>query len=63
MRPDTVEIDHDRAGDRPLDLRLRSWPATLRRTASEFADDHLVQWAAALTFFAVLSIFPAMLAS
>ena len=62
MRRDTVEIDHDRAPDRPLDLRLGSWPATLSRTASEFADDHLVHWAAALTFFAVLSIFPAMLA-
>lgn len=46
----------------PLRLRLRSWPGTLKRTGSEFRDDHLLQWAAALTFFAVLSLFPAMLA-
>ena len=32
------------------------------RTLKEFLDDHLLQWAAALTFFGVISLFPALLA-
>ena len=36
--------------------------ATLRRTVKEFSDDHLTHWAAALTYYAVLSIFPSLLA-
>jgi membrane protein len=36
--------------------------ATLKRTAREFGEDHLLQWAAALTFFGVVSLFPALLA-
>ncbi|MFI6393185.1 YihY/virulence factor BrkB family protein [Nonomuraea sp. NPDC050540] len=34
----------------------------LKRTVREFQDDHVVDWAAALTYYAVLSIFPALLA-
>lgn len=48
--------------DRVRKLPLRSWPDTLKRTVLRFFDDHMVQWAAALTFFAVLSLFPALLA-
>ncbi len=47
--------------DRPTDLRAGTWPATLKRTTTQFAEDNLLQWAAALTFFAVLALFPAML--
>ena len=36
--------------------------ATLKRTAKEFSDDNLTHWAAALTYYAVLSLFPALLA-
>jgi membrane protein len=36
--------------------------ATLKRTAKEFSDDNLTHWAAALTYYGVLSIFPALLA-
>jgi membrane protein len=43
-------------------LRPGSWPGTLKRTGEEFFEDQLLQWAAALTFFGVLSLFPAMLA-
>jgi membrane protein len=46
----------------PSDLRAGAWPATLKRTVVGFVDDNLLQWAAALTFFAVLSLFPALLA-
>ena len=33
----------------------------LKRTVSEFQDDNLTDWAAALTYYAILSIFPALL--
>lgn len=33
----------------------------LRRTVKEFWADHLTDWAAALTYYAVLSVFPALL--
>jgi membrane protein len=36
--------------------------ATLKRTVAEFSDDDLTHWAAALTYYGVLSIFPALLA-
>jgi membrane protein len=38
-----------------------SWRSTLKRTALEFKEDKLQHWAAALTYYAVLSIFPALL--
>ena len=34
---------------------------TLKRTVAEFSEDKLQHWAAALTYYAVLSIFPALL--
>jgi membrane protein len=36
--------------------------STLKRTVKEFSDDDLTHWAAALTYYGVLSIFPALLA-
>jgi membrane protein len=36
--------------------------ATLRRTAREFREDNLTDWAAALTYYSVLSLFPALIA-
>jgi membrane protein len=35
---------------------------TLKRTIREFQDDNLTDWAAALTYYAVLSLFPALIA-
>ena len=49
------------APDSPTDLRGRSWVGVLRRTVSEFSDDNLTDWAAALTYYAVLAIFPALI--
>ncbi|HEY2714895.1 MAG TPA: YihY/virulence factor BrkB family protein [Solirubrobacterales bacterium] len=51
-----------RAPDGPTDLRARSWPGVLRRTVREFKQDDLTDWAAALTYYGILSIFPALLA-
>jgi len=45
----------------PGDLPKRSWVSTLKRTISEFKEDKLNHWAAALTYYAVLSLFPALL--
>jgi membrane protein len=38
-----------------------AWP-TLKRTASEFREDNLTDWAAALTYYGLLSLFPALVA-
>jgi membrane protein len=43
------------------DLSKRSWIDALKRTGKAFKADNLSVWAAALTYFGVLSIFPAML--
>jgi len=36
--------------------------ATLKRTASEFIEDNLSDWAAALTYYGLLALFPALVA-
>src|SRR3954469_7187626 len=45
----------------PTALPRESWTGTLKRTASEFREDKLNHWGAALTYYAVLSLFPAVL--
>jgi len=50
------------APDDPTDLPKTSWWATIKRTVSEFREDNLTDWAAALTYYAVLAIFPALIA-
>jgi membrane protein len=51
-----------RGPDQPTDLPKRSWLDTLKRTFREFKEDNLTDWAAALTYYAVLSLFPALIA-
>jgi membrane protein len=50
------------APEQPSELSVRSWMGVLRRTIREFRDDNLTDWAAALTYYGILSIFPALLA-
>src|SRR3954469_16469723 len=50
------------APDSPTDLPKQSWPQVLKRTGKQFGEDQLSTWAAALTYYAILSIFPALLA-
>lgn len=45
----------------PSDLGRRSWWRVLVRTVREFDQDHLFDWAAALTYYTILSIFPGLL--
>jgi membrane protein len=47
--------------DRPTDLRARSWLGVLKRTIKEFRADDLTDWAAALTYYGILALFPALL--
>src|SRR5919199_1191619 len=47
--------------EKPTQLGTRSWWGVLKRTIREYQDDNLTDWAAALTYYAVLSIFPAAL--
>jgi membrane protein len=49
----------DRAGTSD---RGWSWWAVLKRTVAEFRADNVTDWAAALTYYGVLSIFPALIA-
>ena len=60
-----TEPRHPRANgttpDGPTDLRARSWWGVLKRTVREFREDNLTDWAAALTYYGILAIFPALL--
>jgi membrane protein len=47
--------------DGPTDLPKRSRRAILKRTVKEFQDDNLTDWAAALTYYAVMSLFPMLI--
>jgi len=45
-----------------MDSADSGWLATLKRTGSEFLEDNLTDWAAALTYYSLLSLFPALIA-
>jgi membrane protein len=51
-----------RAPEGPTDLPKRSYWQVLKRTVKEFQDDNLTDWAAALTYYGILSIFPMLIA-
>jgi membrane protein len=69
------EVGRDRSIERPVEgdgARRDYRPAgvaadpamfaTLKRTATEFSEDKLTIWAAALTYYGLLSLFPALIA-
>src|SRR3954454_18391354 len=47
--------------DGPTDLGGGSWRDVLKRTVREFKQDNLTDWAAALTYYGILSIFPMLI--
>ena len=47
--------------DKPGELDTSSWRGVLKRTVSEFKDDAITDWAAALTYYGILSLFPGLL--
>ncbi len=63
LAPDEApDPDHPDKPDTPTDLTKPSWKYILRKTVSEFSDDECTDLAAALTYYAVLALFPALLA-
>jgi membrane protein len=61
-RFDRRDADEHRAPDDITDLPKQSWKGVLKRATREFSDDNVTDWAAALTYYGVLSIFPMLLA-
>src|SRR5436305_3933789 len=66
MASDVAQEQADQESRRPPEnlgeLRARSWGGVLKRTVTEFKQDNVTDWAAALTYYGVLSIFPAIIA-
>ena len=62
-QPDEQRLapDDPRKPDSPTDLGKRTWLGVAKRAFTEFKDDNITDWAAALTYYAVLSIFPALI--
>ncbi len=58
----TPDPDDARKPDDPTDLTKRSWFYVLRKTMHEFGEDQCTDLAAALTYYAVLALFPAIIA-
>ena len=54
-------VERRRAPDTLTDLPRSSWGAVLRGTLKEFKKDELVDRAAALTYYGILALFPALL--
>jgi len=52
----------DEGPDSPAQLKGKGIIAALKRTFKQFSQDNVSDWAAALTYYGVLSIFPAALA-
>jgi membrane protein len=60
---DSHNGDHRRRDYRPTGAERKSSTfATLKRTATEFSEDNLTDWAAALTYYGLLALFPALIA-
>ncbi len=53
---------HEDKPDSPGDLKKSSWTYVLRKTVREFSKDQSTDLAAALTYYAVLALFPALIA-
>jgi membrane protein len=51
----------DATPDTPAELPARSWKDILKRTVSEFKDDNLTDWGAALVYYGVMSLFPMLI--
>lgn len=56
-----MESSRTKAPEEPTDLGGRSWLGVLKRTVREFRDDNLTDWAAALTYYGILALFPALI--
>jgi membrane protein len=60
--PTTPDPEDPRKPDAPNDLEKRTWWYVAKKVRREFGDDQCTDLAAALTYYGVLAIFPAVLA-
>jgi membrane protein len=61
--PDDDVVSGTRSDFAPTGADARpTFFATLKRTVKEFSEDNMTDWAAALTYYGVLALFPALLA-
>jgi membrane protein len=61
--PETDEISGTRADYAPTGADPKpTTGGTIKRTLKEFSEDNLTDWAAALTYYGVLALFPALIA-
>ena len=61
-RHTSPDPEDGRKPDSPSDLHKRSWLYVARKAVREFSDDQCTDIAAALTYYAVLALFPAVIA-
>lgn len=61
-RATAPDPDHGAKPDAPTDLKSRSWKYVFKRSINEFTREKCTDQAAGLTYFAMLSLFPALLA-
>ena len=61
-RTDAPAPEDSAKPDSPSDLKKTSWGYVLKRTMREFSKDQCTDLAAALTYYAVLALFPAVIA-
>jgi membrane protein len=57
-----LSVSRPRAPETPTALAAQSWGGAFRRTLAEFRQDNLTDLAAALTYYGILAIFPAIIA-
>jgi membrane protein len=60
--PSPVDNGPGAAPEGPTDLGRGGWVTVVKRTVKEFREDNLTDWAAALTYYGVLALFPALIA-
>ncbi|MFC7532173.1 YihY/virulence factor BrkB family protein [Actinoplanes sp. GCM10030250] len=58
--PDLAAPGPDAGPDSPTQLKGKGIWAAVKRTFKQFSEDNISDWAAALTYYGVLSIFPAV---
>jgi membrane protein len=57
----TASGDSGDAPSRPTDLSRRAWWGVVKRSVREARHDNLTDWAASLTYYSVLALFPALI--
>ncbi|MFJ9780086.1 YihY/virulence factor BrkB family protein [Amycolatopsis sp. NPDC101161] len=56
-----MAADRGKTPEGPGELDKRTWGGVLKRTFKQFNRDNLTDWAAALTYYGVLSLFPGII--